>query len=81
MTAGAGRVPSMRSSFAVETGLKLVRTRNYRHQASRRRWMGVVAILAIVTLGGVAGIAKAPGGQSARDGVFSYFQTEQESLK
>ena len=70
----------MRSSFTVDTGLKLVRTTNYRRQATRRRWMAGGAVVALLVVGGVLGAGKAPenhGVATAAAAVSSQFATEE----
>ena len=55
----------MRSSFTVETGLKLVRTPNYRHRALRRRWLVGGAVIVLVIAGGLMETARTPETPSA----------------
>ena len=72
----------MRSSFTVDTGLKLVRTTNYRHQATRRRWMAGGAVAALLVVGGVMGVAKASeptGAATAAGAAAGQFATDQEN--
>ena len=69
----------MRSSFATDRGLTLVKTPNLRQQAGRR-WLTVVCgMLALALASGVVGtIASSSTPAPARSAVgpFSYFPTE-----
>ena len=66
----------MKSSFTVETGLKLARTPNARHQAMRRRLAALGALLGLALAGAVLGVFTVPPGPiepAGRTGPFSYF--------
>jgi len=70
----------MRSSFAVHSGLKLIRTPNYRQQASRRRLAVICAMLTLALASGVIGAlsmpAHGPAAAQVGTGPFSYFPSE-----
>ena len=71
----------MRSSFAVRSGLQLIKSPNYREQAARRRWAVLCAMLALALASGLIGTLSAPRHESARSspvqtGPFSYFPSE-----
>ena len=67
----------MRSSLIATTGLKLVRSRNLRQDAARRRWavVGVIAGLALAS--GLVGYLTAPSGSAElRTDPVSYFPSQ-----
>ncbi|HET6971185.1 MAG TPA: hypothetical protein VFH92_08670 [Phenylobacterium sp.] len=70
----------MRSSFTVNTGLKLARTPSVREQAQRRRMAILCAIAGLALASGVFGVLTAPHGVQAvaerSTGPFSYFPSE-----
>ncbi|MDB5422710.1 MAG: hypothetical protein JWQ29_126 [Phenylobacterium sp.] len=69
----------MRSSFAANRGLTLMKTPNLRQQAGRRRLAVACAMLALALASGVIGVLThaptEPSGKSTT-GPFSYFPTE-----
>ena len=68
----------MRSSFAVQTGLQLAKSPNYRERALRRRVALACALLGLALVSGVIGALTPPApdrvaAQPAHTGPFSYF--------
>ena len=67
----------MRSSFGVNTGLKLARTPSARAYALRRRFLILAALLALAAGGAVIGAVTAPRETpGAAPSPFSYFPSE-----
>ena len=71
----------MRSSFAVQTGLQLAKSPNYRERALRRRVALACALLALALASGVIGSLTTPKAdpvalQPTHTGPFSYFPSE-----
>ena len=69
----------MRSSFAVQSGLKLARSPNHREQAARRRIAVIAAVLGLALASGLIGSLAGPHRSTepaTRTGPFSYFPTE-----
>ena len=64
-----------RSSFTVQTGLRLAKTPNHRQQIARRRIAVIGAMLALATASGVIGTLSARNAEDASQtgtGPFSY---------
>jgi hypothetical protein len=68
----------MRSSLVATRGLKLVRSRSLREEASRRRWAVAAAAAALALASGLVGYLTTPSGSAdaGRTGPFSYFPSE-----
>lgn len=68
----------MRSSLVATRGLKLVRSRSVREDASRRRWAVAGAAAGLALVSGIVGYLTPPGGQAdpGRADPFSYFPSE-----
>lgn len=67
----------MRSSLVATRGLKLVRTRSLREEASRRRWAVVGAVAGLALVSGLVGYVTAPvQADPGRTSPFSYFPSQ-----
>jgi hypothetical protein len=67
----------MRSSLIATTGLKLVRSRNVRQDAARRRWAVVGAVVGLAVASGLVGYLTTPSGPAElRTSPFSYFPSQ-----
>jgi hypothetical protein len=67
----------MRSSLVATKGLKLVRSRSVREDATRRRWMVAGAAAGLALASGLLGYLTTPSGPAdIRTGPFSYFPSQ-----
>ena len=69
----------MRSSFASQRGLTLIKTPNLRQQAGRRRLAVLGAMLGLAFVSGLIGVMSHKSGEAVTKpttGPFSYFPTE-----